>query len=186
MPVLSDRDIKERLKRGDLVIEPLDNVEKIQGACVDLSLGTEFRIFKYTEEAMIDSKNPKEYTEFVNKKDGNHLIIHPGEFILGITKERIKVPDDMVAYVDGRSSIGRLGLTAHITSGWVDPGFSGKLVLEISNLGRMPVTLYPGMKICKILFLKLTSPSETPYHRRSDAKYKNQSTIEQSRIHQDK
>lgn len=184
--ILPDHEIRKMLKKGRIVIEPLDNPEKIQGACVDLSLGTEFRIFKHIEGALIDSKNPKEYTEFVEKEYGKPFIIHPGEFVLGITKEKVKIPDDMVAYVDGRSSLGRLGVTAHITSGWIDPGFNGRLVLEISNLGKMPVTLYPGMKICKILFLKLTSPSETPYYKRTDAKYQNQDTVEQSKIHEDK
>ncbi len=184
--ILPDHEIRKLLKEGKLVIEPLEDIEKIQGACVDLRLGTEFRIFRHTEEAVIDSKNPKEYTEFIEMKEEKPFIIHPREFVLGITKEKIKIPADMAAYVDGRSSLGRLGVTAHITSGWVDPGFEGRLVLEISNLGKMPVTLYPGMKICKLLFFRLNSPSEIPYNIRKDAKYHGQDSVSQSRIHEDK
>lgn len=183
--ILPDHEIRKLLKEGKLVIEPLDEPERIQGACVDLSLGTEFRVFRHTEEAFIDSRDPKEYTDFVKKEDGKPFIIHPGEFVLGITRERVRIPDDMAAYVDGRSSLGRLGLTAHITSGYVDPGFEGRLVLEISNLGKMPVILYPGMKVCKILFFRLTSPCEVPYNKRPDAKYHNQDTVGQSKIHED-
>ncbi|MEM7815672.1 MAG: dCTP deaminase [Candidatus Aenigmatarchaeota archaeon] len=181
--ILPDHEIKKLLKEGKLVIEPLDDPEtQIQPACVDLRLGSEFRVFKYTSEAFIDSRNPKEYTQtFVT--DGKPFILHPKEFVLGITKETIKIPPDIAAYVDGRSSLGRIGITAHITSGWVDPGFSGRLVLEISNLGKMPVTLYPGMRICKLLLFRMSSPSEVPYDKRKGAKYIGQKTVLESKIH---
>jgi dCTP deaminase len=184
--ILPDHEIRKLLKEGRISIEPLDDPEsQIQPACVDLRLGSEFRVFKYTSEALIDSKNPKEYTESYCS-GGKPFILHPKEFILGITKESIRIPGDLAAYVDGRSSLGRLGITAHITSGWVDPGFSGKLVLEISNLGKMPVTLYPGMKICKLLFFQMSSPAEVPYDQRKTAKYRNQETLCESRIHSEK
>jgi len=184
--IVPDHEIKRLLKEGKLIIEPLDDPEdQIQPACVDLRLGSEFKIFKYTSQPYIDSKNPSDYTQSCDT-GGKPFILHPREFVLGITKEKITIPPDMAAYVDGRSSLGRLGVTAHITSGWIDPGFSGRLVLEISNLGKIPVTLYPGMKICKLLLFKLTSPSEIPYNMRKTAKYHNQEEISQSKIHEDK
>jgi len=182
--ILPDHEIKKLLAEGRLVIDPIDPQKQIQPACVDMRLGSEFKIFRYISEPFIDPKNPKEYTQN-HDTGGKPFVLHPNEFVLGITKERITLPDDIAAYVDGRSSLGRLGITAHITSGWIDPGFSGKLVLEISNLGKMPVTLYPGMRICKLLLFRLSSPSETPYGRRKDSKYQNQESISQSKIHED-
>ena len=182
--ILPDHEIRKLLKEGRISIEPMEDGQ-VQAACVDLRLGSEFRVFKYTSEAFIDSRNPKEYTQ-TYCSDGKPFILHPKEFILGITKESIKVPDDLAAYVDGRSSLGRLGITAHITSGWVDPGFQGKLVLEISNLGKMPVTLYPDMRICKLLFFQLNSPAEVPYYKKKDAKYRNQESVCESKIHDEK
>lgn len=183
--ILPDHEIRKYIEEGKISIEPLENPkEQIQPACVDLRLGSEFRVFKYTKEAFIDSRNPKEYTEAVHS-NGEPFVLHPKEFILGITHEKIKVPGDLAAYIDGRSSLGRIGITAHITSGWIDPGFKGRLVLEISNLGKMPVTLYPGMRICKLFFFKLNSPSEVPYNMRENAKYMNQETVCQSKIYKD-
>jgi len=183
--ILPDHEIRKYLEEGRLAIEPLEDREKqIQAAWVDLRLGSEFKVFKHTDEAFIDSRNPKEYTR-EHKCNGRPFILHPGEFVLGITKERIRIPSDLAGYVDGRSSLGRLGVTAHITSGWVDPGFSGRLVLEISNLGKMPVTLHPGMRMCKLILMKLNSPAEKPYDQRETSKYRDQDAVEQSRIHQD-
>jgi len=181
--IIPDHEIKKLLEEGKIIIEPLDK-EQIQSACIDLKLGEEFKKFKTTEEPVIDSRNPKKYTEtfFSN---GEAVILHPGEFLLGVTKEKIKLPSHIAAYVDGRSSIGRLGVTAHITSGWIDPGFEGKIVLEITNLGKMPVALYPEMRIAKILFFRLTSPSEVPYNERKDAKYHQQSHISESKLHEE-
>ncbi len=184
--IIPDHEIRKLLKEGKISIEPLDDPDdQIQASCVDLRLGNEFKVFKHTHEPYIDSRNPRDYTEKHVCGD-KPFVLHPGEFVLGITKERIGIPPDMAAYVDGRSSLGRLGVTAHITSGWIDPGFSGKLVLEISNLGKMPVTLYPGMKMCKLLLMKLNSPAELPYDKRVNAKYHGQDEVHQSRIHQDK
>ncbi|MBU0953650.1 MAG: dCTP deaminase [Nanoarchaeota archaeon] len=182
--ILPDHELRKLLEQGKLKIEPLDNPEQqIQPACVDLRLGNEFQVFKTSSQPFIDSKDPCSYTEGLSVSD-KPFIIHPGDFILGITKERITLPDDHAGYVDGRSSLGRLGITAHITAGWIDPGFSGKLVLEISNLGRMPVMLYPNMRICKLLVMRLTSPAERPYNQRK-TKYHNQMTVEQSKMHED-
>lgn len=179
--ILPDHEIRKAIEEGRLVIEPLDDpATQIQPAWVDLSLGSEFRIFKHTEEAFIDAKNPQDYTEL--KVVDNAMVLHPQEFVLGITKERIRLPDDMVAFVDGKSSIGRLGITAHITSGWVDPCFEGRLVLEMSNLGKMPVKVYPGMRICKLVLIKMSSPAEVPYHLRKESKYRGQDSVVESKI----
>ncbi len=183
--IIPDHEIRALLKSGKLQIDPLENAEEqIQAAWIDLRLGNEFQVFKTTAEPFIDSRNPKEYTQTLTV-DGKPFIIHPGEFVLGITVERIGIPGDHAAYIDGRSSLGRLGVTAHITAGWIDPGFSGKLVLEISNLGRMPVMLYPGMRICKLLLFKLNSPAELPYNLRK-TKYQNQDRVQGSKLHEDR
>jgi dCTP deaminase len=184
--LLPDHEIKKLLKEGKIGIEPIDNPEEqIQPSCVDLRLGSEFRKFKITEEAFIDSKNPGEYTEkFVS--NGRSVVLHPGELLLGMTKEKIKLPADIAGFVDGRSSIGRLGVTTHITSAWIDPGFEGRLVLEIANLGMMPVTIYPDMRIAKILFFRMSSPAERPYNVRKGSKYNRQDSVMESRIHEEK
>lgn len=177
--IIPDHEIKVLLKEGKVIVEPIEDGQ-IQAACIDLRLGSEFRFFKHSSEAFIDSKNPKEYTECI--KAAEKFILHPNEFILGITMERVKLPDDIAAYVDGKSSLGRLGVTAHITSSLVEPGWDGRLVLEIANLGKMPVTLYPGMKICKLVLMKMSSASEKPYNMRAETKYKGQDGITESRI----
>lgn len=180
--ILSDRDIKEYLKSGKLVIENLDE-ERIQAGWVDLTLGNEFRVFKTTSQPYIDVKDPTDHTEkiTVNEK----FIMHPGEFVLGQVNEKIKIPDDLAAYVDGRSSLGRLGLVVHVTSGFVDPGFSGRLVLEMTNVGKMPLAIHPNMRICKLVFFKLSSKAEKPYFLKEDAKYRNQENVVGSKIHQE-
>ena len=179
--IIPDHEIKKLLAEGKVRIEPLEEGQ-IQAACVDLRLGSEFRVFKHTHEAFIDSRNPKEHTECMKADDGRPFIIHPNEFVLGITKERVALPDDIAAYVDGKSSLGRLGVTAHITSSLVEPGWDGRLVLEIANLGKMPVTLYPGMKICKLVLMRMSSASEKPYDKRAETKYKGQDGVLESRI----
>ena len=185
--ILPDHEIKKHLQEGKIIVDPLTDPDvQIQAAWVDLKLGSEFKVFKHTHEAFIDSRNPKQYTEDISATEDKPIIIHPKEFMLGITKERIRLPADIVGYVDGRSSLGRLGLTAHITSAWVDPGWDGKLVLEISNLGKMPVTIYPDMRVAKLLFFKMASPAERPYGEERGSKYKNQQSVTESKIHKDK
>jgi dCTP deaminase len=181
--ILSDRDIKEYLKRGKLVIEDLDEAN-IQAGWVDLTLGNEFRLFKTTSQPYIDVRSPENETEKIEIKNEN-FIIHPGEFVLGQINEKIKIPDDLAAYVDGRSSLGRIGLVVHVTSGFVDPGFSGKLVLEMTNVGKMPIAIHPGMRICKLVFFTLSSPAEKPYYMRKDAKYHGQDSVVGSKIHEE-
>ncbi|MFH0832715.1 MAG: dCTP deaminase [Candidatus Aenigmatarchaeota archaeon] len=177
--ILSDRDIKEYIKSGRLVVEGLKD-ENIQAAWVDLTLGKEFRVFKTTAKPYIDVKDPSDHTEKLTV-DGD-FIMHPGEFVLGQVNEKIKIPDDLAAYVDGRSSLGRLGLVVHVTSGFVDPGFSGRLVLEMTNVGKMPIAIHPDMRICKLVFFKLSSKAEKPYFMHKEAKYKEQNNVIGSKI----
>ena len=182
--ILSDKDIKEHLKSGKIKIEAFDE-NRIQAGWVDLSLGNEFRVFKITSQPYIDVREATDHTEKVMVDDGKQFIIHPGEFVLGAIQEKISIPDDIAAYVDGRSSLGRIGLVVHVTSGFVDPGFSGRLVLEMTNVGKMPIALHTGMRICKLVFFKLSSKAEQPYNTRKDAKYRNQESVEGSRIYKD-
>jgi dCTP deaminase len=172
--ILSDRDIMDQIKRGRIIISPFDPGTQLQPSSVDLRLGDAFRIFRHTMKPFIDpkkDKNTDEYTEQVKVGEGQYFIIHPHEFVLGSVMEHIEVPDDLVARLDGRSSIGRMGVVVHSTAGFVDPGYKGTLTLEITNLGKMPVALYPGMRICQISFQKLCSPSEVPYNKKKNAKY---------------
>jgi len=179
--ILSDRDIKEYLKSGRLKIENLEDPEaQIQPSGIDLRLGNIFRVFKSISIPFIDTKVPIEgYTDAIVIEDNKPFIIHPGEFILGTTKEYIKVPNDLAGMVDGRSSLGRLGVSIHTTSAGLNPGWEGFFTLEIVNVGKVPVALYPGMKVCKVSFVKLTSEAERPYQT---SKYKYTSVPEESKI----
>lgn len=185
--ILSDRDIREYLKQGKLNIEPLKNPDKqIQAAWVDLTLGNEFRTFKSSSVSIIDTKSPLDgYTELIKIDDDKSFVLHPGEFVLGTVKEYIKMPDDLMGVVDGRSSLGRLGVVVHSTSAGINPGWEGMFTLEISNVGKIPVILYPNMRICKLVLHKLSSPAEKPYNLRKDAKYQKQMGLEESKIFKD-
>ncbi|WP_409200708.1 dCTP deaminase [Methanobrevibacter sp. DSM 116169] len=189
MAILSDKDIKEYLDAEKIVIEPLKDEQQIQPSSVDLRLGEEFKIFKVIRKPYIDpldEEDVAEYMESCHVDDGKAFIIHPNEFALATTDEYIKVPDDLVARVEGRSSMGRLGVTMHVTAGYIDPGFEGKITLEISNIGAMPVALYPGQRVCQVVFETMTTPSERPYgHPERNSKYMGQKRPESSRIKQD-
>ncbi|MBU0530091.1 MAG: dCTP deaminase [Candidatus Aenigmatarchaeota archaeon] len=186
--ILPDHEIRKYLEEGKIVIEPLENKDvQIQPAGVDLRLGNEFRIFKSSTVPFIDTKKKGEdYTELIRVEDDKPFIIHPGEFVLGVVKEYIKVSDDLVGSVDGRSSMGRVGVSIHTTSSSINPGWEGHLVLEITNMGRMPVALYPGMRIAKLALHKLSSPSENPYNKRTDTKYHKQKGVSETRVYEDK
>jgi dCTP deaminase len=165
MAVLSDRDIRERLKTGGLTIEPLDNAQ-VGPASIDFRLGNEFRVFVNNRRTHIDPASygsGGDYTKLVKITDDSPFIIHSGEFVLGVTIESVKIPCDLIGILHGRSSIGRLGIQVHATSGFVNPGFCGRFTLEMSNISRMPIALYPGMRICQLMLEKLNTPSETPY-----------------------
>jgi dCTP deaminase len=187
MAILSDRDIKKHLKTGKIVIEPLENPERqIQPSSVDLRIGNEFKGFKIIRKPCIDPMDKTDMNSYMESfyiDDGQPFIIHPGEFALATTYETIELPDDLVARVEGRSSMGRLGITMHVTAGYIDPGFCGRITLEISNIGKMPVALYTGQRVCQIVFETMTSPSERPYgHPGRESKYMGQKSPETSKI----
>lgn len=187
--ILSDRDIQERLKKGDLVVEPLDDPDlQIQPSSIDLRLGNEFVMYRTTHVPYIDPQDPgtqEEYADRVKIPEGDRFILHPGEFALGSTLERIKLPPDLVAFVEGRSSLGRLAIVVHATAGLCDPGFEGKITLELSNLGKVPVALHPQMRISQIVLHEMKSPAARPYGAERGSKYQGQERPELTRIDQD-
>jgi dCTP deaminase len=161
--VLSDVTIREELAAGRIVIDPFDPT-CIQPSSVDVHVGTQFRVFANSRYPYIDVKREMpDLTELVQVEGGDPFILHPGEFVLGSTLERVALPDDLVARLEGKSSLGRLGLLIHSTAGYVDPGWDGYLTLELSNVANLPITIYPGMKIGQISFFRLTAPAEAPY-----------------------
>jgi dCTP deaminase len=187
--ILSDRDIRSRLTVGDLIIGPLgDEKLQVQPASVDLRLSEEFVTFRPAQVACLDPRDPTTLaraTERVRVEPGHAFILHPGSFALGSTVERVRIPSDLVGVVDGRSSIGRLAVVVHATAGFIDPGFEGQITLELSNLGTIPVKLYPGMRVAQIVLYQLTSPAEAPYGDERGSKYHQQSGPQPSRIGQE-
>jgi len=184
--VLSDRDIKAEIARNRVIIDPFDETD-VQPASVDLHLDRKFRLFRSTVHAYVDVREETpDLTELVEVEADKPFILHPGEFVLGGTVECITLPDDIVARVDGRSSLGRLGLLIHSTAGFVDPGWEGCLTLELSNVSNLPITLYCGMKIGQISFYRTTSPVENPYGSANlGSKYQGQREPTPSRLHQE-
>jgi dCTP deaminase len=173
--ILSDRTIRESLAQGRIVIEPLDE-SAVQPSSVDVHVDRYFRVFRNDTTPFIDPKEPQEdLTELVEVDDGRAFILHPGEFALGSTLERVTLPDDLVARLEGKSSLGRLGLLIHSTAGVVDAGWDGHLTLELSNVATLPIAIYPGMRIGQLSFLTMTSPAEHPYGSTSTgSKYQGQ------------
>jgi dCTP deaminase len=161
--VLSDRTIREALAAGRLVIEPIAE-DALQPASVDIRLDREFRVFRNHRDAYIDVRQSMEGLTAIERVDDDEpFVLHPGEFVLGSTMERVTLPDDLVARVEGKSSLGRLGLLVHATAGYVDPGWDGHLTMELSNVSNLPVRLYFAMKIGQLSFLQLTTPADHPY-----------------------
>jgi dCTP deaminase len=161
--VLSDGTIRRLVDEGRIGIEPWDPA-MVQPASVDLKLGASFRVFHNHRLPAIDlAEPPRNVTEHVRVEDGQSFVIHPGEFVLGNTVEHVSMPDDLVARIEGKSSLGRLGLIVHATAGFVDPGFAGTLTLEITNLTRVPIVLWPGKPIAQLSFMTLDRPAERPY-----------------------
>jgi dCTP deaminase len=161
--ILSDRSIREELAAGRIQIDPFDD-SMVQPSSVDVRLDRYFRVFLNHTMPVIDvKKDLEELTRLVDIDDERAFILHPGEFVLGSTFERVAVPDDMVARIEGKSSLGRLGLLIHSTAGFIDAGFDGHITLELSNVANLPITLYPGMKIGQISFLRMTTPADVPY-----------------------
>jgi dCTP deaminase len=161
--LLSDRDIREQLESGRVGLDPLD-LGMIQPSSIDVRLDKFFRLFDNHKYPFIDPREDQdELTRLVEIQDGEPFILHPGEFVLGSTYEQVTLPDDIAARLEGKSSLGRLGLLTHSTAGFVDPGFSGHVTLELSNVATLPIKLWPGMKIGQLCFIRLTSPAEKPY-----------------------
>jgi dCTP deaminase len=180
--VLSDRDIRKAIETKHLVIDPWDE-RYLQPASVDLRLGREFRVFRNYRLPNIDPKQEMAHlTELDSADEVNPFILHPGEFVLAVTMERVEIPPDLVGRLDGKSSLGRLGLIVHSTAGFVDPGFKGRLTLELTNLTNLPIQLYPGMPVSQISFSELSSPAEKPYGK-GGSKYQEQNGPEASRYY---
>jgi len=188
--VLSDRDIRKALESKQIIIAPQPDLATQLGSCsIDLRLGNKFRVFEYSSYAFIDPFKKEigaEVTREIVVVDKKPFIIHPGDFVLGVTIEHIEVPDNLTGRLEGRSSIGRLGIIIHSTAASIECGFRGKITLEIANMGKLPVALYPEMRICSVSFEQLSSPAETPYYKKKCAKYIGQKGPGESRMHEDK
>lgn len=187
--VLSDRDIQKAIEAKRITIDPLRDIATQLGSCsIDLRLGTTFRVFDYGRYPYIDP-NKKDYSNEITKvveiKDGENFIMQPGDFVLAVTLEKVIIPPDLMGRLEGRSSLGRLGLVVHSTASIFDPGWNGKPVLELGNLGRMAISLTAGMRICAMTFEELSSPARAPYTKKKNAKYRFQSGPEESRIHEE-
>lgn len=185
--ILSDRDIRKAIEEGRITIqtEQTELFKHIHASSMDLRLGSTFKLYEHSKFAVLDPKRPESFVgnmRTITVPDGEPFIVQPGEFVLGVTQERVGLPDDLVARVEGRSSLGRLGIIVHSTAGFVDPGFEGTITLEISNLNRLPVALYPGMRVCQLAFEMMSSEAETPYHKKPHSKYQHQELPEESRL----
>ena len=161
--LLSDRDIRSELDSGRIGLDPLD-LDMVQPSSVDVRLDRFFRLFDNHKYQHIDpAMDQPDLTRLVEVESTEAFVLHPGEFVLGATFEVVSLPDDVAARLEGKSSLGRLGLLTHSTAGFIDPGFSGHVTLELSNVATLPITLWPGMKIGQLCFFRLTSPAEHPY-----------------------
>jgi dCTP deaminase len=161
--LMSDRDIRASIEAGQIGLEPLE-MGLLQPSSIDVRLDRFFRLFDNHKYAFIDpAEQQDELTRLIEVDPKEPFILHPGEFVLGSTYEFVTLPDDVAARLEGKSSLGRLGLLTHSTAGFVDPGFKGHVTLELSNVATLPIKLWPGMKIGQLCFFKLTSPSEHPY-----------------------
>jgi dCTP deaminase len=182
--VLSDRSIREQIEAERIVIDPFDE-SLVQPSSVDVRVDRTFRVFHNGRYTHIDVREPMEdLTELVAPPEGEPFILHPGEFVLGQTLERVTLPDDLVARLEGKSSLGRLGLLIHSTAGFVDSGFSGNLTLELSNVANLPITIFHGMPIGQISFMRMDGPVERPYGRDdTGSKYQGQAEPTASRFY---
>ena len=161
--LMSDRDIRASIEAGQIGLEPLD-MNLLQPSSFDVRIDRFFRLFDNHKYAYIDpAEDQAELTRFIECAPDEPFILHPGEFVLGSTYEFVSLPDNIAARLEGKSSLGRLGLVTHSTAGFVDPGFNGHVTLELSNMATLPIKLWPGMKIGQLCFFQLSSPSETPY-----------------------
>jgi dCTP deaminase len=191
---LSDGDIESALESGHIKLTPRPDSKAISGISVDLRLANHFRVFSNNSVPFLDLSGEreqlnKEIDQVMGKEiiieGDNAFFIHPGELVLGSTLESVEIPDNLVGWLDGRSSLARLGLMVHVTAGRIDPGWKGQVVLEFYNLGKMPLALKPEMIICALSFETLSSPATRPYMSRDNAKYKNQQGAISSRMGDD-
>lgn len=191
---LCDVDIERYLDEGKITLTPRPSNEKINGATVDVRLGNSFRVFREHATPYIDLSGPREemaaqlervMSEEIVIADSEAFFLHPGELALATTLERVTLPENIVGWLDGRSSLARLGLMVHVTAHRIDPGWDGKIVLEFFNAGKLPLALRPTMAIGALSFEVLSGHAKRPYHARKDAKYKNQQNAVSSRINQD-
>lgn len=182
--VLSDRTIRQEIEDGRLVFDPYDPA-MVQPSSVDVRVDNRFRVFHNARYPFIDVRRPMEdLTELVEVDRDEPFILHPGEFVLGQTLERVRLPDDLVARLEGKSSLGRLGLLIHSTAGFVDAGFEGNLTLELSNVANLPITIYHGMPIGQISFMRMDGPVESPYGSgEAGSKYQGQAEPTPSRFY---
>lgn len=173
--ILSDRDIRTALKEKRIIINPKPNLEEQLGSCsLDLRLGYHFRVFKHRRLPFIDPFDPVTthgMTDEIKISKKEPYVIQPNEFVLASILEWVELPDDIAARIDGRSSLGRLGLVIHSTAGHIDAGFQGSITMELTNIGHMPIMLYPKMRICQLVFEPLSSPADRPYTLKPGAKY---------------
>ena len=176
--VLSDVDIRKYMEQGRIKVSPELSPEQYGSCSVDFRLGNEFGVFEHSRHAFIDLREGsvaiQDLMRTIEVPTGESFILQPGEFALAITEESLELSDDVLGRLEGRSSLGRIGIIVHGTAGLFDPGWRGKATLELSNLGRMPVALYPGMRICSFTFEQLTSPSSVPYYKKASNKYAGQ------------
>lgn len=184
--ILSDRDIKQALKERRIVVTPKPVLSaQLGSSSLDLRLGYHFRVFKHRRLPYVDPHDPatmEGMTEEITISRTEPYVIQPGEFCLASVLEWIELPDDIAARIDGRSSLGRLGLVIHSTAGHIDPGFKGAITMELSNIGMMPILLYPKMRICQLVFEVLSSPAVQPYNKKPGAKYGGRKTPAETRL----
>ena len=188
--ILSDRDIFELLKSGDLKIESdaqYDINEQVHASSVDMRLGRIFKVYKHSRVTILDPNHlPNgDLVDTIELDAEQAFIVQPGEFVLGVKMEKVKISNNVVARVEGRSSLGRLGLLIHATAGFVDAGFEGTITLEISNVNRLPIAIYPGQRICQLAFEEMKSPALVPYGDKKCSKYQGQVLPEESRVFMD-
>lgn len=192
---LCDKDIEESINKGVIQISPTPDSSMISGVSVDIRLGNEFRVFQDHTAPYIDLSGPKQEMQAAMNSvmsdeifiaDGDAFFLHPGELALAVTYESVTLPDNIVGWLDGRSSLARLGLMVHVTAHRIDPGWSGQIVLEFYNSGKLPLALRPKMKIAALNFETMSASALRPYNKRDDAKYKDQMGAVASRISQDK
>lgn len=190
--IASDRELKKLIEKGAVYVEdglpPIDLETQLGPSSLDLRLGTHFITFKQTRADVLDTKdfNLDGFTEDLHLDEDEGILVHPDQFVLATTMETVHVPTDMAARIEGRSSYGRLGIAVHSTAGFCDPGWEGNVTLEIQNLGNVPVRLYPGERICQLVFHKMTSEARTPYSDKKDAKYMDQKETITSRLDEEK